>query len=353
MHYWIPGTVFATLLLSGCSLWTAPETKTAQTTSNVKELAVPAGLKAPKTPAQYDIPAKVVAGVRGEDMELRAPMQVLAVSTNARVEEDDKEVRVFFERNEFTGDLLPFLTGNITDFFAEQKIELSKNSAMSWQSGWVSEYEETGWWWWKSESLTQESRFNIEFEPRTHGRTVAVKVKLAEHKYADSAKTITPIAQRREEVHFLNRLIDKVATVELARIQEAKARLPDVLLTRATNDKNEAVLLTTQPLEVAWTQLELLFEHLSLQVSDLNRTDYVYYVTFTKPEAGFWDALWGSEEQPVLPIAEGEYQLALSKTDKGTAIKWRDKDGNALDQTTVDAIYEVFVATIRKTKVEL
>ncbi|WP_306523838.1 outer membrane protein assembly factor BamC [Rheinheimera sp.] len=353
MHYWIPGTVFATLLLSGCSLWTAPETTTAQTKSNVKELAVPVGLKAPKTPAQYDIPAKVAAGVRGDDMELRAPMQVLAVSTNARVEEDDKEVRVFFERNEFTGDLMPFLTSNITDFFAEQKIELTKTSATSWQSGWVSEYEETGWWWWKSESLTQESRFNIEFEPRTHGRTVAVKVQLAGHKYADSAKTITPIAQRREEVHFLNRIIDKVATVELARIQEAKAKLPDVLLTRATNDKNEAVLLTTQSLEVAWTQLELLFEHLSLQVSDLNRTDYVYYVTFTKPEAGFWDALWGSEEQPVLPIAEGEYQLALSKTDKGTAIKWRDKNGNALDQATVDAIYEVFVATIRKTKVEL
>lgn len=353
MHYWIPGTVFATLLLSGCSLWTAPETTKAPAAPTVKELAVPTGLKAPRTPAQYDIPAKVASGVRGEAVELRAPMQVLAVATNARVEEDDKEVRVFFERNEFTGDLLPFLTSNITDFFTEQQIELNKTSATSWQSGWVSEYEETGWWWWKGESLTQQSRFKVEFEPRIHGRTVAVKVQLTEHKYADSDARITPIAQRREEVHFLNRLIDKVATVELARIQEAKAKQPDVLLTRATNDKNEAVLLTTQPLEVAWTQLELLFEHLSLEVTDLNRTDYVYYVSYRKPEAGFWDALWGGEEQPVLPIAEGEYQLALSKTDKGTAIKWRDKEGNTLDQATIDAIYEVFVAAIRKSKVEL
>ena len=353
MHYWIPGTVFATLLLSGCSLWTAPETTQAEAKPSVKELAVPVGLKAPKTPAQYDIPAKVAAGARGENMELRAPMQVLAVSTNARVEEDDKEVRVYFERNEYTGDLMPFLTTNIGQFFAEQNIELTKTNEMRWQSGWVSEYEETGWWWWKSDSLTQESRFFIEFEPRTHGRTVAVKVQLAEHKYADSEQKISPIAQRREEVHFLNKLIDKVATVELARIQAEKAKLPDVLLTRATNDKNEAVLLTTQSIEVAWTQLELLFEQLSLEVTDLNRTDYIYYVTYTKPEAGFWGSIWGGEEQPALPIAEGEYQLVLSTTDKGTAIKWRDKAGNALDQTTVDGIYEVFVAAIRHTKVEL
>ncbi len=353
MHYWISGSVLATLLLSGCSMWTSPETTAVTKTKTINELAIPAGLIAPKKPGQYDIPAGVVKGETGEAVELKAPMQVLAVSTNARVEEDDKEVRVFFERNEFTGELLPYLKSNLMNFFAEQNIKVNEAGEGNWHTDWVSQYEETGWWLWKSQELTQQNKFQILLEPRIHGRTVGVRVVMLQHQYAEESQPITAIAQRREEVHFLNRLVDHLATVEMAQIRALKAKLPDVLLTKAVNEKNEAVLLTTQPIDVTWNQLELLFEQVSLTVTDLNQTEYVYYVNFTKPESGFWGSIWGGEEQPVLPIAEGEYQLHLSKTDKGTAIKWRDKDGTPLSQEQVYAIYDVFVAAIREAKLEL
>ncbi len=352
MHYWIPGAVAATLLLSGCSLWPAAE-KAAVDEQRIAELKIPAGLKAPKKPAQYDLPAKVAAGVTPEQLDLRAPMQVLAVATNARVEEEEKEARVWFERSEFTGDLMPYLQTNINSYFTKNTIEATQPQAMQWQTGWVSSYQETGWWLWKGQELTQQSKFNVQLEPRSHGRTIAVQVKLLEHKYADETQKLTPISQRREEVHFLNRIIDHIASVELAAIREAKAKLPDVLLTRAVNDKQEPVLLTTQPIDVAWSQLELLLEKVGLEVTDLNQSDYVYYVKYIKAEQGFWDSIWGDEDVPELPLTAGEYQLALSKTDKGTAIKIKDKDGKALDQTTLDAVYEVFAAAIRQGKLEL
>jgi outer membrane protein assembly factor BamC len=353
VHYWISGSVLATLLLSGCSMWTTPETTTTAEINKVDELTIPKGLIAPKKPGQFDIPAAVAAGSLGDAVELKAPMQVLAVSTNARVEEDDKEVRVFFERNEFTGDLMPYLTTNLNNFFTQSNIVTTTGGNSSWQTDWISQYEETGWWFWKSQELTQQSKFQVFLEPRVHGRTAALRVAMMQHKYSQPDQKITAIAQRREEVHFLNRMIDHLAMVELEKIRAAKASQPDVLLTRAVNEKDEAVLLTTQSIDVTWNQLELLFEQVSLTVTDLNRTEYVYYVNFTKPDAGFWGSIWGGEEQPELPIAEGEYQLHLSKTDKGTAIKWRDKDGTPLNQEQVYAIYDVFVAAIRKAKLEL
>ena len=352
MHYWIPGAVAATLLLSGCSLWPATE-KTAVNEQRIAELKIPAGLEAPKKPGQYDLPAKVAAGVAPEQMDLRAPMQVLAVATNARVEEEEKEARVWFERSEFTGDLMPYLQTNISGYFTKNTIEVSQPKQLEWQTGWVSEYQETGWWLWKGQELTQQSKFSVQLEPRSHGRTIAVQVKLLEHKYTDETQKLTPISQRREEVHFLNRIIDHIATVELAAIREAKAKLPDVLLTRAVNDKQEPVMLTTQPIDVAWSQLELLLEKVGLEVTDLNQSDYVYYVKYVKAEQGFWDGIWGDEDLPELPLTAGEYQLSLSKTDKGTAIKIKDKDGKVLDQTTLDAVYEVFAAAIRQGKLEL
>lgn len=353
MHYWISGSVLATLLVSGCSMWTTPETTKSVETKTINELAVPEGLTPPNKPGQFDIPPGVVSGAVGEAVELRAPMQVLAVSTNARVEEDDKEVRVFFERNEFTGDLMAHLKTNLTNFFALNDINVTEDGNNGWQTDWVSQYEETGWWFWKSQELTQQTKFQVSLEPKVHGRTVGLHVTMLHHKYAQAEQSITTIAQRREEVHFLNRMIDHLATIEMDQIRAVKAKLPDVMLTRAINEKDEAILLTTQPIDVAWNQLELLFEQVSLTVTDLNRTEYVYYVNFAKPEAGFWGSIWGGDEKPVLPIAEGEYQLHLSKTDKGTAIKWRDKDGKPLNQEQVYAIYDVFVAAIRQAKLEL
>ena len=180
MHYWIPGAVAATLLLSGCSLWPAAE-KTAVNEQRIAELNIPAGLKAPKKPGQYDLPAKVAAGVSPEQMDLRAPMQVLAVATNARVEEEEKEARVWFERTEFTGDLMPYLQNNITSFFSKNTIDATHPQQLQWQTDWVSSYQETGWWLWKGQELTQQSKFNVVLEPRSHGRTIAVQVKLLEH----------------------------------------------------------------------------------------------------------------------------------------------------------------------------
>ena len=352
MHYWIPGAVAAALLLSGCSLWPAAE-KTAVNEQRIAELNIPAGLKAPKKPGQYDLPAKVAAGVSPEQMDLRAPMQVLAVATHARVEEEEKEARVWFERSEFTGDLMPYLQNNINSFFSKNTIDATHPQQLQWQTDWVSSYQETGWWLWKGQELTQQSKFNVVLEPRSHGRTIAVQVKLLEHKYTDETQKLTPISQRREEVHFLNRVIDHIATVELAAIREAKAKLPDVMLTRAVNDKQEAVMLTTQPIDVTWSQLELLLEKVGLEVTDLNQTDYVYYLKYIKAEEGFWDSIWGDKDLPELPLTAGEYQLSLSKTDKGTAIKIKDKDGKVLDQATLDAVYEVFAAAIRQGKLEL
>lgn len=353
MHYWIYGTVIVSGLLSGCSLWTSQDTPENTVVQPRAPLVIPAGLKAPKAPAQFDVPKNVASGVQGSAVELKAPMQILAISTNAMVEEDEKEVRVFFERNEYTGDLLPFLQQQLQQFLTTEPIGIAQNNQLQWQTNWVDSYRESGWWLWESQTLTQQSRFAIELQPKPHGRTVAVKVNLLEHKSFESDTALSPIAQRREEVHFLNRFIDHVATVELALISAAKAKLPDVTLTRGIDAENNAVLVTAQPIDVAWNQLETLFERLSLDVTDLNRTDYTFYLNFKKPEVGFWSSIWGEEPDPVLPLTEGDYQLVLTKTDQGTALKWRDKDGAALDQATVDAIYEVFLAVIRKDKIDL
>lgn len=353
MQYWIPGTLVATVLLTGCSMLGFDETEKVVNETRIAELQIPQGLTAPRKPGQYDLPGQMAEGERGESLDLRPPVQILSLATNSSVDEDDKNVRVWFERSEFTGDLLPYLQTNIAAFMQDNQIAIESQQALELKTGWVNQYEETGFWFWKGQELTQQSQFVVTLEPKTHGRTVGVRVHLLSLKYQDPELKLTPVAQRREEAHFLNRIIDHIATVELAAIRAAKAKLPDVQLTRVATSTGEPVLLTKQPIDTAWSQLEVLFETVSLEVTDLNRTEYRYFVKFTKPESGFWDGIWGSDTPEPLPLAEKEYQVQLSKSDQGTVIQLNDAEGKVLDAETMDAIYPILVEAIRLNKIEL
>lgn len=345
-------TAVLTIGLTGCSVLPEPDVKPEP--ARVGELQIPAGLKAQRRPAQFDIPQAVAQGQRPEELDLRAPMQVLALSTNAHVEEDEKDVRIWFERNEYTGDLLPYLQKNIAEFFAKQQVPMQQVDATHWQTGWVPQYRETGWWLWKGQELTQEARFEISLEPKPHGRTVAMTSRLLELRYMDTEQKLTAIAQRREEVNFLNRIVDQVATVELASIKEARAKLPDHTLVRGNTEEGEPVLASKQDIDTTWSQLELLLEKVSLNVTDMNQTDYVYFVKYTKPDAGFWASLWSSGPNLELPLQEdGEYQLKLQKTSDGTVIHVLDSAGKPLAPETLDKVYQVFGDAIREHKLEL
>lgn len=353
MQYWIPGTLVATLFLTGCSMLGFEKTEQAVDEQRIAELQIPQGLATPRKPGQYDLPKQVAAGERGEALDLRPPVQILAVATNSSVDEEDKSVRVWFERSEYTGELLPYLQTNLATFFKNNAIEFAGANSLQLTTGWVQQFEETGFWFWKDQALTQQTKFVVTLEPKPHGRTVGISVQLVSVKYEDPEQKLTTVAQRREEAHFLNRLVDHIATVELAAIREAKAKLPDVQLTRAQSTAGAAVLLTKSSIDTAWSQLEVLLEQLSLEVTDLNRTDYLYFVKFTKPESGLWDSIWGNNEAQVLPIAEAEYQVKLLKSEQGTIIQFNDAQGKPLDAATMDAIYPVLVETIRTNKIEL
>jgi uncharacterized lipoprotein len=354
VQYWIPASLVASLFISGCSLF--PEEVVEQSkveTKPISELKVPAGLAAAKKPAQFDIPPAPDAPVT--EVELKSPMQVLALATNSRVEEEEKEARIWFERSEFTGELLPYLKKNLLDFGQEKQIEITSKGqdGLTYETGWVSRFEEEGFWFWKSQVEKEQSRFLIKLEPKTHGRAVGVRVQLVEHRFIDNNNKLSAIAQKREEVYFLNRLVDKVATVELAQIKQKKAQSRQVTLTTGFDAEGNPTMLTGQSIDVAWSQLELLFEQNGFAVNDLNRTNYTFFLSYAEPDTGFWDSLWSSDEIITVPLAAGDYQLVLTKSQVGTSLSWRDGSGKVLSAEKVNELYQALGQMIRKNNIEL
>jgi outer membrane protein assembly factor BamC len=351
VQHWVKGSVVASVLLTGCSLFQPEQTNTVTASDSVAELQVPAGLQQPAKPGQFDIPPTSAQEVM---IDTRSPALVLSTASSSRVEEGDKLVRVWFDRNDYTGDLLPFLQQMLQTYFTEQAVELQQDdTGLHYTTGWISQFEDDGFWFWSSAEQTEQARFNISLEPRPHGRSVSMTVSMLEHQYFDTEAKLTAKSTQRQEVALLNQIIDRVGKEEITIARANKAKAPDVSLEPGMDTEGNPVLLTSQPIDVTWSQLEALFTELNLTVSDKNRSIYTYYLDYEQPQQGMWAKIWGSEAKPVLPVANGEYQLVLSRAGKQTAISLRDKAGAHLDADTVQAMYEPFVQAVKMARIEL
>jgi len=348
---WIKGSVVASVLLTGCSLLQTDQTETSSQSASLTSIKVPDNLRKPAAPGQFDIPEIATTGAL---TDIRSPALVLATAVSSRVEEGDKLSRVWFDRTDYTGDLVPFLHKMLQTQFSEQGIELQQDSSgLTYTTGWIARSEEDGFWFWASEQKQEQSRFSLVIEPRSHGRSASVTVQMLEHQYFTPSGELASNDKQRQEIALLNQIIDRIGKEEVTIATANKSKIPDVAMEPGMDAAGNPALLTPQPIEVTWSQLETLFTALNFTVTDKNRSIYTYYVDYEKPQQGLWSKLWGSESKPVLAVSNGAYQLVLSRVDKQTAISLRDKDGAQLDAETVLSLYEPFAQAARLARVEL
>ncbi|MDX1538670.1 outer membrane protein assembly factor BamC [Arsukibacterium sp.] len=354
MHYWKKSCItlsLATVLLSGCSVFNdEPDSRVQRQQVN---LEIPADLATPRQPGKYDIPS---TEGRSNEVAEKSPVLVLATASSSRItDEAEKLARVMFERNDLTGDLVPFLQAQIVNYFSAQDIDITPTDSdnLSFETGWIKRYRTEGFWFWQDQKQLDEARYTITIEPKPHGRTAIVKVSLQEHRYFDQQAQLTKAAARDQEVTLLNGLINQVAVAEIETAVANRDKVPEVGLEPALNSAGEPAFITPQSIDVTWSQLEPVFEQLNFTVNDINRSAFTYYVSYSKPSRGMWSAMMGREPPPVLPIADSDYQIVLQRSADGTVINLLSKEGKPLAADVIVAAYDPFVAAIRAAKVEL
>lgn len=348
MHYSVTSCVIASLLLSGCSFFSSPKPEPEAIAG--QPLQVPAHLSAPPQPAQYDIPPVRAAKQR---VDTQPPGLVLTLSSSSRVDEEETRARIWFDRTDFSGDLLPFLEQKLTEFFAENAIGYQQEGELVWVTDWVMRTETTGMWFWKSEQPRDQARFRLSMEPRPHGRSVAVLVEMLEHEYFERGSELLPTGVKREETTFLNRFTAFVGDYEFRQAQLRRTRPVDTSLQLGVDGQGQPALLSEQPLEVVWSQLESLFEEVNLSVTDLNRSASTYYLRYEQPKPGLFSRVFRRKPRPTLPLADGDYQVVLGRTQQQTSISFRDKNGQSLPEGIVAELEPVLLTVISETRLEL
>ncbi len=353
------------LALSACS---SSDNKSAQgdfdyaTKQKSKEFIVPENLDKPAIKTKYVISDKInYKGPIGKDMDIRAPSLVLPIAASSRVITDSDEAIIWFDKFLEDKDLLTVIKQSLisqlkSDNIGYNMVNLAKTNADKvkgntevYESQWYHNEIKTGWLFTDIE-LSTSMRFRYELYSKPHKRSVSLKVTLIDYMQTDhngSTKTINPIDKQRAEMTMLNEIVAQVDYDY--RLQQRKNRLiraNQKLVSIGENKESENAYIVEMALDNLWDNMPAFFENHGFTITDINETNKIYYVDFTKPETSIWESIWG-DERPIIEVSDAKYQFVLASLDdknQKTSVSIYNSDGEPLSLEALERIFPIIEA---------
>jgi outer membrane protein assembly factor BamC len=335
-------------LLTACSWFYSEEGLIKDTTydyikaGQIKDIELPPSLVQKNRADFAPIPTigeKASTAPMGSEVKLSAPVQILAVLDNVRVDNQANNPAVFIiEKSEFIWESLLDLFSN-----SESELELVDKEQWLIQTDWLA-VDERGIWLGLAGS-DEIDDFRAKFQIKiTDGvlrdeQRLVVK-RIAAEKFDDDSETWQPVPSFwQDSAEMLNLLISNYDKLAVERDKRNRASMIAGFQVQLAQDEDDAAALVTDAsLEHVWEKLPNVLKELDFEVNDRDRRLMTYFVQYKFEEPGFFASLFNSEKEP-LPLESGDYQVTLRQLGERTAIVFRDGQGAPLNSTTMVKLY--------------
>lgn len=324
-----------------------------------RALIVPENLDKPEQKGEFLISNEInKQGPIGKDMDIRAPSLVLPIAASSRTEAESSDAIIWFDKVLEDQDLLVFIKNSLISQLASDEVSYNtldisnddlKGMSEVYESEWYHSEVETGWLFSNIEVSTS-MRFRYELFLKPHGRSVSLKVALIDYMKTNEqggSKEIDPIDKLRAEMAMLNEIVGQVDYNYRLKLRENRLmRANQKLVTIGENKESENAYVVEMGLDNLWDNMPIFFEKYGFIVNDLNETNKIYYVDFTKPDTSIWDSIWG-DEIPVIDVADAKYKFVLATLDdeaQKTSVSIYNSDGQPLSLATLERIFPVMEA---------
>ncbi len=352
MQYWIPKALMLSALvtLSGCGIFTNDAHHKRNYQAN-KPVIIPEGLDAPRQDPTYTMDVATYDNSE-EAKAVKPPMQVMPVAQGSWIEENDKEVRVYFDKNDGIEDLSDFIFGSVEAVFQDYNINAvnADKANGTIESDWLSIVRvEEGWLW--DDEIVAEQRYKYIIEEKEHQRTAALKAQLVD--YRSETVPLTPLLQQRLETRALNAAIAEFDYRYRQLQVDLRQRQGVISLELGFDNKGNAALMTEQSSDVVFERFSNFLERLQFTIIEVDQGKGTILADYEKPESSVWDSIWG-EDTMQLPLENGQYQIVVSPAQAGgTSITWMDKNGEVLEPGTMNDLQQALVAALRRRGVQI
>lgn len=319
-------------------------------------IAVPDNLITPKGHQKFSIPLAETEGPIGEEVDIRAPSLVLPLASSTRVEGNDGEAKVWFDKTAEDKDLLELIRSVLNKKSQQDNVELqSVNSTNTvYDTSWYTSEKETGMWMFKEIEETEQVRFRYILGSKPHGRSVSVEVDVIEYLKKNSESTTTEINsidKHRAEMNILNQVIGEVDFMYRGFKRDViLEKMNNNVLSVGMNANNDETYIVSMDTDLLWSNLPQFFVEYGFTVTDLNESQKLFFVDFIKPGTGFWANVWG-DDKPQLDLPDGKYRFDLDSmgVDK-TSLTLLDENGTPLSSETIEKLQPLMEKGLSFTK---
>ena len=313
----------------------------------VSPIAIPENLVKPKQNEKFSVPLTEVEGPIGESVDIRAPSLVLPIAASTRVEGNDGEAKVWFDKILEDKDLLGLIRNVVEQKAKQDNVELQPVNTENtvFDSTWYTSKKEAGLWMFKEVEETEQVRFRYSLGSKPHGRSVSVEVDVIEYLKTNSTGStseMNSIDKHRAEMNLLNQIIGEVDF----KYREFKRdtiieKMNNNVLSIGMNSDNDKTYIVAMETDLLWSNLPQFFVEYGFTVTDLDESKKLYFVDFIKPGTGFWANIWG-DEKPQLNLPDGKYRFDLDHmSEDKTSLTLLDENGNPLSLETIEELLPV------------
>ncbi|MBE5201601.1 outer membrane protein assembly factor BamC [Pectobacterium quasiaquaticum] len=296
-------------------------------------LNTPAGMILPVQNGDYDIPPVTLNGAVGKELDIRPPVQPLALLNGSRTQTSGDTATLLLENSAQNSQLWSQVIRVLQDKAFTIASRQDANQTLT--TDWIS-------WPREDEDVPYQGRYQISVQQQ--GYQVALVVKLIGLQLNGQPVTAGDQTQRYTGL-MLNALsngLDSQATERENAL--ANRTIGSLDVQSGADDTGLPLLIVRGPYTVVWDRLPVALDKIGMKVNDRSRPQGSVSVTYRAPSGGTWDDL--GAKNPELP--NGDYKLQVGDLDNRSSLQFIDSKGHTLTQSQNDALVAVFQAAFSK-----
>jgi len=307
------------------------------------ELVIAEGLDTPFYTQRYDVP-ELAAGTEsypvGVAVDVRSPVQVLALSPLVRVEEGSENVTVWFNSRSSQDDITAEVWSLLANFLADKKVAIAKldDANHTLETDWLINHETFDEFQEVSEyELKQRYKFTL--LTAASKRTVGLQVDLIDHEERlEGIKVDNELSKgdsRRFSVQMLNLLniyyeIDRIEgnNKETEQQQASKLKIDFV-------EQQHPVITLNIPFDDAWELLPMVLNKVGMTVEDEDKLAATMLVSFDEQT----DDYWVNNNITRVKLAEDDYRIQVGENKGHTSIAFFDEGKQPLSAEDMSQLF--------------
>lgn len=326
-----------------------------------KAMAIPQGLEKPQINSDYELPTTALNGAVGEQLDVRSPVQLLALASGSRLDDNNRTSMLWFDQTEVVKDLSKFTWDAIKGYLKGLNADGSTfdEQEKTVITDWIHHVDESSFWSWGASDVKTSYRYKMTLQMKPHGKTGAVTTTLIGHQLNGqdvAVSSIAPIDKIQAEVGFLNEFVYHFQILQELRMDKTERTGSTVITLDTTqNDEGQQAFHSSKGLDTVWAEFRVLLEGVGIKVDDVDRGLRKLFISYKAQKPGFWDSLWGDEAFPELDLPDGEYMVRVKEGKKRgeSLITLYDKDDQPLPASQYLALESVLIETAKTLGLEL